>query len=110
LVIYASEHASLAAWEKIVHVASFENLSTNLLLVKIELPDEIEIQTIPLHVLVKRWDSFPFCDETVSYGSSFLQNKDIWPSKYLQIGLNSSFFTPKVAIFSVVILQMPDIQ
>jgi RES domain-containing protein len=26
LIINASEHASLAAWEKIVHVASFENL------------------------------------------------------------------------------------
>jgi len=24
-VIYTSEHASLAAWEKIVHVSSFEN-------------------------------------------------------------------------------------
>ena len=76
LVIYASEHASLAAWEKIVHVASFENLSTNLLLVKIEIPDEIEIQTVPTHVLVKGWDSFPFCNETVSYGTSFLQNKE----------------------------------
>ena len=75
-VIYASEHASLAAWEKIVHVASFENLSINLLLVKIEIPDKIEIQTIPQHILVKGWDSFPFSDETVNYGSSFLQKKE----------------------------------
>jgi RES domain-containing protein len=76
LVIYASEHASLAAWEKIVHVASFENLSANLLLVKIEIPDEIEIQTVPPYVLVKGWDSFPFCNETVGYGTSFLQKKE----------------------------------
>ena len=47
LVIYASEHASLTVWEKIVYLASFENLSTNLLLVKIEIPDKIEIQTVP---------------------------------------------------------------
>ncbi|HEX7585543.1 MAG TPA: RES family NAD+ phosphorylase, partial [Prolixibacteraceae bacterium] len=58
-VIYTSEHASLAAWEKIVHVASFENLTSNLLLVKIELPDGIEIQTVPKKVLIKGWGSFP---------------------------------------------------
>ena len=73
-VIYTSEHASLAAWEKIVHVASFENLPANLLLVKIEIPDDIEIQRVPKEVLVKGWDSFPFASETVNYGSSFLRN------------------------------------
>jgi RES domain-containing protein len=76
LVIYVSEHASLAAWEKLDHVASFENLSTNLSLIKIEIPDEIEIQTVPLNVLVKGWNSFPFSNETVSHGSSFLQKKE----------------------------------
>ncbi|MCX6239781.1 MAG: RES family NAD+ phosphorylase [Bacteroidia bacterium] len=75
LVVYASEHASLAAWEKIVHMASFENFPNDLLLVKIEIPDEIEIRTVPQNVLAKGWDSFPFISETVSYGSSFLQDK-----------------------------------
>ncbi|HAQ21010.1 MAG TPA: RES domain-containing protein [Prolixibacteraceae bacterium] len=75
LVIYTSEHASLAAWEKIVHVASFENLPDNLLLVKIEIPDEIEIQTVPQMVLVKGWNSYPFSNETVNYGTSFLRKK-----------------------------------
>ena len=75
-VIYTSEHASLAAWEKIVHVASFENIQTNLLLVKIELPEGIEIQTVPQTVLVEGWDNFPFSSETVNYGTSFLQKKD----------------------------------
>ncbi len=75
LVIYTSEHASLAAWEKIVHVTSFENLPENLLLVKIELPDRIEIQSVPQKVLIKGWDSFPFALETVDYGTSFLQKK-----------------------------------
>jgi RES domain-containing protein len=76
LVIYASEHASLAAWEKIVHVASFENLPNNLLLVKIEIPDGIEIQTVPQMVLVKGWDNFPFVRETINYGTSFLRKKE----------------------------------
>jgi RES domain-containing protein len=76
LVIYTSEHASLAAWEKIVHVTSFENLPKNLLLVKIEIPDGIEIQSVPQKVLVKGWNSYPFALETVDYGTSFLQKKE----------------------------------
>jgi RES domain-containing protein len=76
LVIYTSEHASLAAWEKIVHLTSFENLPKNLLLVKIELPDGIEIQSVPQKVLVKGWPSFPFALETIDYGTSFLQKKE----------------------------------
>ena len=76
LVMYTSEHASLAAWEKIVHVASFENFPSNLLLVKIEIPDGIEIQTVPQAVLVSGWDSFPYASETVNYGTSFLRKKE----------------------------------
>jgi RES domain-containing protein len=76
LVIYTSEHASLAAWEKIVHVTSFENLPKNLLLVKIELPDGIKIQSVPQNVLVKGWNSYPFALETVDYGTVFLQKKE----------------------------------
>ena len=76
LVIYTSEHASLAAWEKIVHVTSLENLPKNLLLVKIELPDGIELQSVPPKVLIKGWNSYPFAPETVNYGTSFLQKKE----------------------------------
>jgi RES domain-containing protein len=103
LVIYASEHASLAAWEKIVHVASFENLSTNLLLVKIEIPDQIEIQTVPPNVLVKGWDSFPFSNETVGYGTSFLQNK-----RYLALKVPSAIIPDE---FNILLNPLhPDIQ
>ncbi|MFA5328700.1 MAG: RES family NAD+ phosphorylase [Prolixibacteraceae bacterium] len=76
LVIYTSEHASLAAWEKMVHVASFENLPENLLLVEIEIPDHSEIETVPQKILVEGWDSFPFANETVHYGTSFLRSKE----------------------------------
>ena len=75
-IIYTSEHASLAAWEKIVHVASFENLPNDLLLIKIEIPDSIEIQTVPENILVPGWDDFPFSNETVDFGTSFLQKKE----------------------------------
>lgn len=76
LVIYTSEHASLAAWEKIVHVARVDNLPEGLLLMKIELPDNIIIQNIPQEVLVKGWDSFPFANETIDFGTSFLKAKE----------------------------------
>ena len=75
-IIYTSEHASLAAWEKLVHVASFENLQNNLLLVKIEIPDKIEIQSVPENVLIKGWDGFPFANETINFGTSFLRAKE----------------------------------
>ena len=76
LVIYTSEHASLAAWEKIVHVTSFENLPKNLLLVKIEIPDGIEILSIPQKILANGWDCFPFILDTMDYGTSFLRKKE----------------------------------
>lgn len=76
LIIYTSEHASLAAWEKIVHIASVENLPHGFLLIKIELPDSIVIQEVPKKVLVKGWDGFPFANETVDYGTLFLKAKE----------------------------------
>jgi RES domain-containing protein len=76
LVIYTSEHASLAAWEKIVHLANFENLPNDLLLVKIEIPDNIEIQTVPLMILIEGWDSYPYINETLNYGTSFLRKNE----------------------------------
>ena len=103
LIIYASEHASLAAWEKIVHVASFENLPDNLLLVKIEIPDDIEIQTVPPNVLVKGWDSFPFCNETVSYGTFFLQKNE-----YLALKVPSAIIPDE---FNIILNPLhPDLQ
>jgi len=75
-VIYTSEHASLAAWETIVHVTDIGNLPEDLQLVKIEIPDNIEIQTVPSSVLVKGWNSFPFSGKTVDYGTSFLRKNE----------------------------------
>jgi RES domain-containing protein len=57
-------------------VASFENLPDNLLLIKIELPDLIEIRPVPEDILIAGWDDFPFCSETVEFGTSFLRNKE----------------------------------
>ena len=75
-VIYTSEHASLAAWEKIVHVSSIENLPTDLFLIKIEIPEQTKIQPVPQKMLVKGWNSYPFSSETIEFGTSFLRKKE----------------------------------
>lgn len=90
-IIYTSEHASLAAWEKIVHVASFENFPNNLLLIKIEIPDSIEIQTVPENILVPGWDDFPFSNETVYFGASFLQKKEYLALKVPSVIIPNEF-------------------
>ncbi len=76
LVIYASEHASLAAWEKIVHISSFANLPEDLQLIKISIPDEINFQTVPDQVIVSGWDGFPFNNETINFGTAFLKHQE----------------------------------
>jgi RES domain-containing protein len=75
LVIYTSEHASLAAWEKLVHLVSLENLPNDMVLAKIEIPENEEILTVPQQVLVKGWDGYPFSAETQNFGTSFLRSK-----------------------------------
>jgi RES domain-containing protein len=75
LVIYTSEHASLATWEKLVHLVSLNNLPNDMVLAKIEIPENEEILTVPQQVLVKGWDGYPFSNETQNFGTSFLRSK-----------------------------------
>lgn len=83
LVIYTSEHASLAAWEKIVHVTSFENLPENLLLVKIELPDGIEIQSVPRRYWSRDGTIFLLHGKRLISVLLFCKKKNTWHLKYL---------------------------
>jgi len=76
LVIYTAEHASLTAWEKIVHLTSFDHIPKNLLLVKIEIPNGIEVQYVPQNVLIEGWNNFPYLTETIDYGTAFLRKKE----------------------------------
>ena len=91
LVIYTSEHASLAAWEKMVHIASFANLPDNLLLARIEIPDESEIQTVPQSVLISGWDSFPFSNETLNFGTAFLVKQEFLALRVPSAIINEEF-------------------
>ena len=51
-------------------------ITKKLLLIKIEIPDDIEIQTVPHKILIEGWDSFPYINETPNYGTSFLRKNE----------------------------------
>jgi RES domain-containing protein len=91
LVVYTSEHASLAAWEKLMHVTSMDNLPENLLLIKIEIPEISKIQAVPRKVLVQGWDGFPFVSETIDYGTSFLRSREFLALKVPSVVIPEEF-------------------
>ncbi|NQU81520.1 MAG: RES family NAD+ phosphorylase [Bacteroidetes bacterium] len=55
-VVYASESISLAAWEKLIHLTDYQDLPTDLVVITINLPDNIEIKEVPGKVLVPGWN------------------------------------------------------
>ncbi len=84
-------------------MASFENLPDDLLLIKIEIPGSIEIQTVPEKILVPGWDEFPYSSETVDFGTSFLRQKE-----YLALKVPSVIIPDE---FNVILNPLhPDIQ
>lgn len=91
LIVYTSEHASLAAWEKLVHVTSLENMPENLLLIKIEIPGKSKIQTVPQSILVDGWDGFPFVSETIDFGTSFLRSRHFLALKVPSVVIPEEF-------------------
>lgn len=75
-VIYASENISLAAWERIVHITDLRNLPSDLVVVTINIPDDIEIKEVPNHILVPGWYVYEpynfYKKETMEFGTAFL--------------------------------------
>ncbi|MFW5944542.1 MAG: RES family NAD+ phosphorylase [Bacteroidota bacterium] len=76
-VIYASESISLAAWERFVHITDYRNIPSDLVVVTISIPDDIEIKEVPGHILVSGWnvsDPYNFYKkETMEFGTRFLK-------------------------------------
>ncbi|MBV1883339.1 MAG: RES family NAD+ phosphorylase [Pseudomonadales bacterium] len=75
-VVYASEHLSLAAFEKLVHLdGDQEALQTTYLQLSIEIPDAL-ISDFPLDQLPEGWDSLVDNAETQSIGNNWLKDED----------------------------------
>lgn len=75
LIIYTSEHASLAAWEKLVHLVSLDNLPNDMVLAKIEIPENEGILTVPNMCWLKVGTDISFSTENQNFGTSFLRSK-----------------------------------
>ncbi len=90
-VVYLSENISLAAWEKLMNLASTTFLPDNLVLMEISVPD-IKIVEVPEKILIKGWNQFPYLNATMEYGTRFLtENKHLLlkvPSAVIQAEYN----------------------
>lgn len=73
-VIYTAESRALAAGEKLVHLANINFIPKNLVMIAIEIPETTIIE-IPKTILVPGWDEYPYHNNTLEFGSTFLSNK-----------------------------------
>jgi len=90
-VVYLSENISLAAWEKLMNLASTAFLPSNLVLMEVSVPD-VKTVEVPEKVLIKGWNQFPYLNATMEYGTKFLtENKHLLlkvPSAVIQAEYN----------------------
>jgi RES domain-containing protein len=70
-VVYLSQNVSLAAWEKLINLASTTLIPVDLVLIEVLVPD-VKLLEVPEEILVKGWDGFPYLDVTMEYGTKFL--------------------------------------
>lgn len=74
-VVYVSEHLSLAAFEKLVHLEDEVALRTTYLKLSINVPDEL-IGTYPLEHLPKGWQSLVDNTDTQAIGDNWLKDPE----------------------------------
>ncbi|MEM9675970.1 MAG: RES family NAD+ phosphorylase [Bacteroidota bacterium] len=77
--VYCSENASLALLEYYVHSANKASLPKSILIAKIEIPDEFEIETIK--ILPKKWNQYPYSSETTEVFTKQAANRDFFAIK-----------------------------
>lgn len=71
-MVYAAESRSLAVLEVAVHLDFTEDLPTDRYLVEIEVPDELEVLTLPVSDLPKGWDTKPPGNVSQRIGDEFV--------------------------------------
>lgn len=70
-VIYAGMTIEIASFEKLVHVEG--DLPNDLVLVKIEIPDNAPIWDVPVQLLPEHWDASPSSSSAVAFGKNFIE-------------------------------------
>lgn len=77
--VYCSENVSLALLEYYVHSENITTLPKNILVAKIEIPDEMVIQKI--EKLPKAWAQYPYSSETTSVFTNLAKSRDFFGLK-----------------------------
>jgi RES domain-containing protein len=88
--VYCSENISLALLEYYVHSDNVANLPKEILIAKIEFPDEFVIQE--LEVLPERWNQYPYSSKTTKVFTSLSKSRDFFALKVPStiVGLESN--------------------
>jgi RES domain-containing protein len=77
--IYCSENISLALLEYYVHSEDRSTLPKDILVAKIEFPDEFDIEVIK--ELPERWDQYPYSSKTTSIFTNMSLDRDFFAIK-----------------------------
>lgn len=88
--VYCSENISLALLEYYVHSENIANLPGEILVAKIEFPDDFVIED--LEELPNRWDQYPYSSETTSVFTDLAKSRDFFALKVPStiVGLESN--------------------
>jgi RES domain-containing protein len=77
--VYCSENISLALLEYYVHSEKISNLPKDILVAKIEFPDEFIIEE--LEFLPDRWNQYPYSSKTTNVFTNLARNRDFFALK-----------------------------
>lgn len=77
--VYCSENASLALLEYYVHSANKATLPKSILIAKIEIPHEFEIERIK--VLPEKWNQYPYSSQTTEVFTKRALSRDFFAIK-----------------------------
>ena len=88
--VYCSENISLALLEYYVHSEKISNLPKDILVAKIEFPDEFIIEE--LEFLPDRWNQYPYSSKTTKVFTNLARNRDFFALKVpsMIVGLESN--------------------
>ena len=88
--VYCSENISLALLEYYVHSKNISNLPKEILVAKIQFPDEFIIEE--LEILPDRWNQYPYSSKTTNVFTNLTRNRDFFALKVPStiVGLESN--------------------
>ncbi len=89
--VYSSENISLALLEYYIHSENIANLPKEIVVAKIEFPDEFVVQE--LEQLPERWNQYPYSSKTTKLFTNLVKSNNFFALKVPStiVGLESNF-------------------